>query len=206
MLNPSASAYPTAPFDTALGHAICTRFACYSHVIGTTLPHAARATQEHELPQLPAGELAFSPICASNEDNAFRRIATQAEHEIARFATTVDEDEVALPAYATVGVAAAARFSQRQRGGWYGRGRRRRQRRRGGLSADALEQRASTRELAALSALIIEKRLLHSLVLRLHADLHAYYSRSPPCCSHRRALQATPQLPPGLHRRSRSQP
>lgn len=63
------------------------------------LPYARLVVlQEHELPLLPLGELPDTPLCAANEDNAFRHVAVLVERMLAAYPSTVEEDEYALGA------------------------------------------------------------------------------------------------------------
>ena len=61
------------------------------------LPYARLLVlQEHELPLLRSAHLPQQPLCAANEDNAFRHIAMRVEARLAAYPTTLDEDEYAL--------------------------------------------------------------------------------------------------------------
>ena len=138
--------------------------------------------EPHDRPLLPPDEaMPLAPLSASNEEHAFRLIAASLEAKLAGYATAVEEDEFELSSHAARG------------GGGGGKGARARGRsgsRAGGGGIDGSRER----RLAAVAAVLLEKRLLAATLGQLQDDLFAFQAGEP---------VEPPDLPPPRSKKKR---
>ena len=114
--------------------------------------------QEHELELVPDGELPMAPLTPSNEEHAFRLIATTIDKRLSGYQTSIEEDDFELtPSRASSRATPRARHAP---------------------ASARSDTRATSRREAAVCAALMEKRLLAATVGELSASVQAYLVRS----------------------------